>query len=340
MTGTIEGVTGHAPPGQDPDQLQALYEEVVAGLSSRPRRLPAKLLYDQTGARLFEEITRTRAYYPTRVEIGILEHRLPEVRARVGPAAQVVEFGTGGGRKTGMLLEALDAPASCIPIDISHAQLREFASGLRARFPTVEVLPITADYTRPFVLPDPGAEPAGRVLVFFPGSTIGNFEPSGAERFLTTVRRSAASSDTDAPMLLIGVDLVKAVPILERAYDDPEGVTARFNRNTLRHLNRLFAGDFPIESFEHRAIWNAECSRIEMHLINERQVHVTLQPGLPEMEPFRLTLAPGESIVTEHSYKYRPDGFEALCRRAGWRNLRTWTDADDWFAVMLLEAEQ
>lgn len=340
MTGTIEGIAGHAQTGQAPDQPQALYEEVVAGLSSRPRRLPAKLLYDQTGARLFEEITRTRAYYPTRVEIGILERGLPEVRVRVGPAARVVEFGTGGGRKTGMLLEALDAPASCIPIDISHAQLLEFASGLRARFPTVEVLPITADYTRPFVLPDPEAEPAGRVLVFFPGSTIGNFEPSGAESFLSTARRSSASSDTDAPLLLIGVDLVKPIPILERAYNDCEGVTARFNRNTLRHLNRLFAGDFPIGSFEHHAVWNAERSRIEMHLISERQVHVTLQPGLPEIEPFRLTLAPGESIVTEHSYKYHLEDFEDLCRRAGWRRLRTWTDADAWFAVMLLEAER
>lgn len=320
----------------DTHQIQALFREVSAGLRSDPKRIPEKLLYDDRGSELFEQITRLDAYYPTRTEIAILRRCLREIRRLVGPAPRVVEFGTGDGTKTTMLLDALDGPSTCTPIDIAEAQLLASADRLRVRYPDMQVLPLALDYTRPFVLPESrGDAESEPVLFFFPGSTIGNFEPHRAEEFLERV--GAVGGPRAA--LVIGVDLVKPASVLHLAYDDPEGVTAEFNLNALRHLNRLLDGDFAVPLFEHRAIWNPSRSRIEMHLVSSAAQEVTLGRDLPDVEPLEIAITAGEAIVTEHSYKYRPAQFAALCLRAGWRTARCWTDPKEWFAVYFLERE-
>lgn len=319
--------------------LEVLFEEISAGLRSDPRRIPEKLFYDRRGAELFEQITRLEAYYPTRTEFGILEDCVAEVSARIGPGATLVEFGSGSGRKTNLLLDALIRPARCVAIDISEAQLVRFTDELRVEYPQMEVFPLVTDYTRPFSLPQHDESKGGgvprRVLFFFPGSSIGNFEPDAAERFLHGVGMAGGAGGS----LLIGVDLVKHGEILEAAYDDPQGVTSEFNRNALRHLNDLFGGDFNPAAFRHRAPWNASRSRIEMRLVSEIDQEVTLYPPQLDHEPVRVFFREGEEIVTEHSYKYRGAEFERLCQRAGWTLVSRWMDDRGWFAVLLLEWE-
>jgi L-histidine Nalpha-methyltransferase len=308
----------------------ALWEEIREGLSRTPPSLPPKLFYDEHGAELFEEITRLPEYYPTRTELEILGLHLPEMAALVGPRARVVEFGSGSGRKTRLLLEALDAPAAYIPVDIAAAQLTAVAARMDRDFPDLQVLPLAADYTHPFHLPE--AEPgAGRPLLFFPGSTVGNFEPGDAVEFL---RQAGESLGPDAA-LLIGVDLVKPREILEPAYNDAAGVTAEFNRNALVHLNRLLGTDFSPLAFAHRAPWNAEASRIEMHLVALEPCIVNL-PSPGGHPAARFEFREGDFLVTEHSYKYEMEDFEALAERAGWRPVGTWTDPREFFAVQLL----
>ncbi len=316
----------------------ALFGEISLGLQSKPRRIPEKLFYDERGARLFELITRLEAYYPTRLEIGILEECLGEVRRLVGTGARIVEFGSGDGRKTLQLLAALDRPALYIPIDISERQLLIFADRLEAERPETNVVPLVTDYTEWFTLPEVANRAeigSGKLLFFFPGSTIGNFEPDEAEGFLRRIGWAGGVGSS----LLIGVDLVKEGKTLERAYDDPEGVTAEFNRNALRHLNHLFRGDFDVPSYRHRAVWNSKHGRIEMRLVSSDDQHVTLDPGLPDTEPLRISILANEEVVTEHSYKYQLDQFASLCQRAGWTTVRRWTDDRTWFSVHFLERE-
>ena len=320
------------------DQLSALFDEVSQGLRSEPRRIPEKLFYDHRGSQLFEVITRLEAYYPTRLEVEILGRCLGEVRDLVGAGAKVVEFGSGSGRKTSQLLDALDRPATYVPIDISEAQLVGFADQLRAEYPEMWVVPLVADYSQWFTLPRAATQEeanGGRLLFFFPGSTIGNFEPDEAERFLRRIGLAGGAGSS----LLIGVDLVKEREVLERAYDDPEGVTAEFNRNALHHLNDLFDGNFTASAYRHRAVWNVERSRIEMHLVSTLDQEVILNSGLSDTEPLQIRLQEGEVVVTEHSYKYRPDQFESLCLRAGWTGVQRWTDDLEWFSVHFLERE-
>jgi L-histidine Nalpha-methyltransferase len=326
-----------------PVDIEALREEVARGLSESPPRLPPKLFYDDRGARLFEEITRLPEYYPTRTEIGILETHLPEMARRIGSGVQVVEFGSGSGEKTELLLRTLKDPAAYVPVDIAEEQLRRVATSLDRTFPGLKVLPLAADYTRPFRLPGtgtgPGGEEGGRPLLFFPGSTIGNFEPARARDFL----RRAGRSLGPGALLLIGVDLVKPREVLEPAYNDARRVTEAFNRNALVHLNRVLDTDFRPNAFRHRAPWNEEAHRIEMHLVATEAQVVTLpgtpaDSGSPTSTPrFRLVLEEGDHIVTEHSYKYTLERFEQLTDEAGWITRETWTDPRDWFAVRFLE---
>jgi L-histidine Nalpha-methyltransferase len=315
--------------------VEALRDEVVRGLSASPPTLPPKLFYDDLGARLFEEITELPEYYPTRTEIGILKAHLPEMARMAGPGVRVVEFGSGSGEKTELLLRALDRPAAYIPVDIAREQLMRVAFSLDRSFPGLQVIPLAADYTRPFRLPPVEAGPEGdepsRPLLFFPGSTIGNFEPPAARDFL----RRAGQSLGPGSALLIGVDLRKPPEVLEAAYNDAQGVTAAFNRNVLVHLNRVLDTDFRPEAFRHRALWNDEASRIEMHLVASEPQVVTL-PGEPGPR-LRLVLDPGDHIVTEHSYKYSLERFETLTDDAGWTTRETWTDPRSWFAVRFLE---
>ena len=314
----------------------ALREEVGRGLASRPPTLPPKLFYDEEGARLFQKITRLPEYYLSRTEIQILRTHLPEIARRVGPGAKVVEPGSGSGEKAELLLGALEKPLAYIPVDIAREQLDGVKRRMARAFPEVRVHPILADFTKPFRLPnmEGGARGIpGRPLVFFPGSTVGNFEPEDARNFLRTVGASVGSGAA----LIIGYDLVKPREVLEAAYDDAAGVTAEFNFNALRHLNRLLHADFRPERFRHRAVWNQEASRIEMHLVAVADQIVTLPSSSPGLPDDRLRLRAGDHIVTEHSYKYTLEGFGTMAQESGWEAAGTWTDSGGLFAVGFLE---
>jgi dimethylhistidine N-methyltransferase len=305
-----------------------LCSAVVSGLARTPKSLPPKYFYDAAGAELFERITRLDAYYPTRTEIGILRRHGPEIAARIGPGVRLVEFGSGSGEKTWILLDHLHAAASYIPVDISRAQLVSFALRVSEAHPELRVTPICADYTASFHLPaEPGA--AHRSVAFFPGSTIGNFEPGEAEAFLRRVRTLVAADGA----LLIGVDLVKEPRTIERAYNDEEGVTAAFNLNLLRRINRECGSDFDLSRFQHRAVYDAHRSRIEMRLVSTSEQSVRIDGAA---DPTSIEFARGEHILTEYSHKYTLSGFAEMASRAGWTVTEVWTDPSAWFAVVLL----
>jgi dimethylhistidine N-methyltransferase len=313
--------------------VEAIFREVSEGLRASPKRLPEKLLYDARGARLFDRISALDAYYPARTEVGILTANAAEIRELVGPGARVVELGSGSGTKTDLLLGSLDAPSGCVLIDIAVPALLDATDRLRLAHPHVDIVPVSIDYTKPFTLPpDERSDGDGTLLFFFPGSTIGNFEPADAVSFL----RAIGAAGGPGARLLIGADLVKPREVLERAYDDPEGVTAEFNLNVLRHLNRLFGADFRLDRYRHRAPWNEGASRIEMRLVSEASQSVTLRPPPEVGDVLDVQIARGEEIVTEHSYKYRPSDLVAMWERGGWSLLRTWADSRRWFSASLL----
>ena len=316
------------PPAGGSDHRPTAAEtlrEIHAGLASTPKRLPCKLFYDAAGSRLFEEITTLPEYYPTRTELCILEAYGREIASLIGREAVIVEFGSGASRKTRTLLDALEAPRAYVPIDISSEMLLSSARSLDLAYPGLEVRPVVGDYMRPLELPLSPSEKQRGVTAFFPGSTIGNFEQDEAVLFLRRVRRACGN----AARLLIGVDVPKERALLEAAYDDSAGVTARFNRNVLRVINRDHAADFRVGAFRHRAVWNAECSRVEMHLVSERDQRVRVGS---RSYAFRA----GEPIVTEHCYKYRPEAFSELVESAGFGVARVWLDEQRSFSVQLL----
>lgn len=303
----------------------AFRADVLTGLASRPRAIPARWFYDHRGSELFEAITDLPEYYPTRTERAILVEAGPAIAAAVGPGRAVVEFGSGSSAKTPLLLGAIE-PAAYIPIDISGDFLRESASELAAQFPGLPVLPIEADFLRPIALPDGIA--AMPKLGFFPGSTIGNMIPHSSVDLLRAMR---ASLGTGA-MLLIGMDRVKDVDVLVRAYDDAAGVTARFNLNLLERINRELAGTIPVDAFAHRAIWNDMRARIEMHLEATRDVAFSI-------EGRNFAMAAGETIHTENSHKYGPRDARILLRSGGWTPIGEWTDPEGKFGLYLAEAQ-
>jgi L-histidine Nalpha-methyltransferase len=307
------------------EQRAALRADALAGLSAPRKTLSCKWLYDAEGARLFEEITRLPEYYPTRTEIGILREQAPSIAASVGPGATVVEFGPGDGGKAVLLLSRLQAPAAYVPVEIAPEWLDAVASRVSEEVPGVPVIPVAADFTRSFGLP--AGVPRSRRLGFFPGSTIGNFEPTDAAELLRRFRAALGSG----ARLLLGADLVKDRATLEAAYDDAAGVTAAFNLNLLHRLNRELGADFDIPTFRHRAVWNAEAERVEMHLESTRAQRAHL--GGREIR-FRA----GETIHTENSHKYRPERLEALAAAAGWKARSMWTDPGRLFSVWLLDS--
>jgi dimethylhistidine N-methyltransferase len=308
-----------------PDRAQ-LRDEAWAGLSAPRKTLPCKWFYDARGSALFERICELPEYYPTRTELGILERHAGEMAERIGPRSLLVEYGSGSSRKTRLLLDRLEAPAGYVPIDISRAALAASARALAAAYPALEVLPVCADYGAPLELPAPRTAPARRA-VFFPGSTIGNFTPPEAGRFLARMARVAG----DGGGVLIGADLRKDPAVLEAAYDDAAGVTAAFNRNLLARLNREAGADFPLERFQHRSVWNEAAGRVEMHLVSLDAREVTVAGR-------RFRFAEGETIHTENSYKYTLAGFAEIAAGAGLRVRRVWTDPRGWFSVQWLEA--
>ena len=296
-------------------------DDVVEGLRAAPRSLPSKYFYDQRGSALFERITTLEAYYPTRTERGILETHAADIAAAIGPGAVLIEFGSGSSSKTRILLDRLEDLAAYVPIDISSDYLQRSVERLRREYPDLPIAPVVADYTLPFVAPD---LPAGRRVVFFPGSTIGNFEADESVRFLRRVAGLAGHGGR----LLLGVDLVKDPRVLELAYDDPEGVTATFNRNLLERINRELGGDFDPAAFRHLARYDPDRRRVEMHLVAERDQVVSVCGE-------RFVLSRGEAIHTENAHKYTLESAEAMGAEAGFRLERTWMDERRWFAVLL-----
>jgi dimethylhistidine N-methyltransferase len=303
----------------------AFRADVLAGLERRPRAIPARWFYDRRGSELFEAITDLPEYYPTRTEIGILEHIAPAVRDLVGEGRAVVEFGSGSSTKTPILLGAVK-PSAYVPIDISGDFLRDSSRTLSAQFPDLLVLPFEADFMRPLTLPR--AIEAAPKLGFFPGSTIGNMTPLMAIDLLRAMRASLG----EGAMLLIGMDRVKGADVLVPAYDDAAGVTAAFNMNLLDRINRELAGTIPLDAFRHVARWNDDRARIEMHLEATRDADFTV-----DGRPF--SIAAGETIHTENSHKYGPRDARILLRGGGWTPVAEWTDPDGLFAVILAEAQ-
>jgi L-histidine Nalpha-methyltransferase len=319
----------HAPALADahlPDEQTSVFaRDAIGDLSQQPKRLSPKYFYDATGSELFEAITRLPEYYPTRTELGILRDRGGEIAAIVPDGAALIEFGAGATTKVRLLLEK-SAFAAYVPVDISGDFLHAQAATLRKDFPDLAVYPVAADFTAPFALP---AEIAGMPKVgFFPGSTIGNFEPHEASRFL----RSAREILGHGAQMIVGADLEKDERVLYDAYNDAAGVTARFNLNVLVRMNRELGGNFDLSAFTHRAIYNRERHRIEMHLISKKQQAVRM---LGTSFSFR----PGESIHTENSYKYSIERFAALAGGAGWQVRESWTDAKAMFSVHALVAD-
>ncbi len=297
--------------------------EALAGLTAPRKALSPKWLYDARGSALYELICEVPEYYPARTERAILERHGPEMGRAVGPRALVFEFGAGNATKTERLLSVLEEPVAYLPVDISREALLRAAAGLSRRFPDLAVRPVVGDFTNGVVLPVEGLA-AARRLSFFPGSTVGNFEPPDALALLHRMAREAGPNGA----LLIGVDLPKERTTLERAYDDAEGITAAFDLNLLARMNRELDADFRLSAFRHRAIWNERLSRVEMHLVSLRE-QVVRVGGTPI--PFRA----GESIHTESAYKWEPRAFDALAVLAGWRLERSWADERAWFSVRL-----
>lgn len=316
----------HANPSvsskrRESTERERFERDVLNGLQSRPKRLSPKYFYDEQGSRLFDEISQLDVYYLTRTELEIMQQHAEEIVDSIGPRALLVEFGSGSSLKTRILLDAMRDAAGYIPIDISREYLDESVARLRSAYPELNIQPIHADYTEPFELPQLSSAPA-RVIVYFPGSTIGNLEPDDAKAFL----RHTADLCGENGALLIGVDLKKERSVIEKAYNDSMGVTAAFNKNILIRINRELEGTFDPDAFEHRAVYNESAGRVEMYLISIRSQDVRVAGTL-------IHFAEDESICTEHSYKYSLDEFAALLATAGFRVDRIWTDAKEWFSV-------
>ncbi|HET9363769.1 MAG TPA: L-histidine N(alpha)-methyltransferase [Candidatus Angelobacter sp.] len=306
--------------------VSPIAEEVMHGLSARPRRLPPKFFYDAAGSHLFDQITETPEYYPTRTERAILRESAGEMVKQAGNNLTLVELGAGSASKTQVLIHALlrrQLRADFYPVDVSSSALQGALASLNGHFPRLRVSPIVADYTHH--LPDLKQLP-GRKLVLFLGSTIGNFEPEEAEDFLRNVRGSLQKGDA----LLIGFDLIKDADVLDAAYNDAQGVTARFNKNMLVRINRELGGSFDVDSFEHVAFWNKRKSRIEMHLESQYEQTVWIE-DLGRGFHFEQ----GERIHTENSYKFSLRLIRQLLRNGGFKLEKSWTDAQGWFCEAL-----
>ncbi len=299
--------------------------DVLEGLVLRPKRLSPKWLYDERGSELFERITELDAYYLTRVETGILERHRDEMADAVGAGAVLIEFGSGSSTKTRMLLDRSRDLAAYVPIDISEDRLLASAHALRAEYPDLNVAPVVADYTKTLDLP-PNIDRDARRVVYFPGSTIANFHPLEARRFLSRIARLCGRDGG----LLIGFDLKKDPAVLHQAYNDSEGVTAEFNLNLLRRINRELGADFDLSAFRPYAFYDPVEGRIEMHLVSITDQDVTVGGR-------SFHFAEGETLWTESSYKYSEAEFERLAADAGFEPVRTWVDDARRFAVMWLE---
>jgi len=296
-------------------------DAVIAGLQQPQKSISPKYFYDEAGSKLFEEITQLPEYYLTGTELDIMHTHVDEMAALVGPQASLIEFGSGSSLKTRMLLKHLHDVAAYVPVDISEEHLLESQLGITAKFPDIEVLPVAADFTRPFDLPNPETMPL-RNVVYFPGSTIGNFEHEEALELLRVMHQEAGKNGA----LLIGVDLQKDRSVIHAAYNDFDGVTARFNLNMLSHLNHAFGADFDTSAYQHRATYDADAGRVVIELVSDRAQAVHIGGATIE-------IAAEEAILTEYSHKYTVQGFAEMAKVAGFEVERVWTDPQHWFSV-------
>jgi len=303
-----------------PDELDAL----IAGLRRPQKAISPKYFYDEAGSALFDEITRLPEYYLTRTELHIMHACIDEIVTRVGRHASLIEFGSGSSLKTRLLLDHLEELAAYVPVDISEEHLLASQRSIRETYPHIEVLPVVADFTHPFRLPSPATLPV-RNVVYFPGSTIGNMEYDDALDLLRVMHQEAGQDGA----LLIGVDLQKDTAVIDAAYNDSAGVTARFNLNMLRHLNDKFDSDFDLASFEHRATYRPDEGRVAVELVSSRQQVVRLGNA-------DIAFGIGETILTEYSHKYTLDGLASMAAIAGFRVEQVWTDPEQWFSVQFL----
>ncbi len=300
--------------------------EIVAGLTQPYKSISPKYFYDERGSKLFDAITQLPEYYLTGTEIGIMRNNIAEIVELVGKQASLIEFGSGSSLKTRILLEHLDELAAYVPVDISEEHLLASAQQIRSDFPDTEVLPVVADFTRKFDLPTPKVMPL-RNIVYFPGSTIGNFEHNVALNLLRVMRHEAKENGA----LLIGVDLQKDASIIENAYNDSQGVTAKFNLNILQHLNQVYGADFDLDAYSHDAQYDAGDGRVVTHLVSARDQVVHIGET-------RVDIADGEKILTEYSHKYTLEGFAEMAGQADFRVEKVWTDAENLFSVQYLLA--
>jgi dimethylhistidine N-methyltransferase len=314
--------TSTALARRDARTRQVFHADVLAGLRASPKHLPCKYFYDQRGSELFDQICQLDEYYLTRSELAIMDQFAPQMGEQIGPGVMLVEYGSGSSVKTRYLLDALRDPVAYVPVDISRDHLLATAAELARDYPRVEVLPVCADFTGRFALPM-AARSWTHAAVYFPGSTIGNFVPPHAAKLLARIARLCGRGGG----LLIGIDLKKDVRAIEAAYNDARGVTAAFNLNLLRRINRELDADFDLEQFSHRARYNHELGRVELFLDSRRDQTVTLAA-----EPIRF--AAGESICTEYSHKYTIDEFAGLAAATGLTLRRAWTDKRRNFAVL------
>jgi dimethylhistidine N-methyltransferase len=295
--------------------------DVLEGLHASPKQISAKYFYDAAGSLLFERITELAEYYPTRCEMRILRRHAADIAKMIPPGAALVEFGSGSSKKARIILRAAPNLAAYVPVDICGEMIEQEAAELRPNFPQIKVLPVTADICKPFTLPEE-AQAAPLRVGFFPGSTIGNFEPHEASAFL----RNAANILGRGAALIIGVDLIKPVEVLNAAYNDADGITAQFNLNLLTRINRELGGTFRLDTFEHHAFYNRERHRVEMHLASLKRQKVKVAG---ETVDFRA----GETIHTENSYKYSVESLAALARGVGWLPAGAWTDSRKYFSI-------
>ncbi|MBL8269304.1 L-histidine N(alpha)-methyltransferase [Steroidobacter sp.] len=303
----------------------ALTEDVLDGLKKQPKQLSPVWFYDELGSFLFDNICELPEYYITRTELQIMHGHAAEMAQHIGPEAAMIEFGSGTSLKTRLLLDQLENPLAYVPVDISREHLFSAAGALAKDYPNLHILPVCADFTQNFELPQ-FIRTAPRRIVYFPGSTLGNFEQSQARQLLARMRELVGQNGA----VLIGIDLRKDPRVLERAYDDAAGVTAEFNINALRHVNRELGADFDLDAFDHLAVWVENESRIEMHLVSKREQVVHLGGE-------KVRISRGEHLRTEYCHKYTLDSFAELAATAGLAVKRVWMDPNKQFSVQLLE---
>lgn len=300
-------------------------EEIIKGLGETPKRLPTKLFYDEMGSQLFDQICELDEYYPTRTELKILEENIDEIVASIGEEGMLLELGSGSSLKTRLLLDYLPNLSAYVPVDISSDHLVKSAETLKFDYPALPIYPLVADYTKPFTLPEI-FESYKTVDAFYPGSSIGNFTPDKAKEFLEKIAETCGSDSS----LLIGVDLKKEENILNKAYNDNKGVTAKFNLNILNHINNLTNADFDLNKFSHLAFYNESVSRIEMYLVSREDQRICFNGK-------EIFIEKNEQVLTEYSYKYSLDDFEELVKDI-YKIENVWTDKNNLFSVQFFRA--